>query len=171
MNFIFKCSICEEDFPSIHRHVHHKIPKSLGGTDDKSNLSELCPQCHDLLHNVAYKMVSKKVSYVNLEDMVKVVYNGNLNAVLKCLEYASLVRDEIIKSKETEKNVNDFTEISLKIKVKHKNLLHKWSKNTNISLERLIRSIILKAISDKYSVTIDLHSEEESIKNYKRNGN
>lgn len=32
--------------------VHHVIPASVGGTDDKSNLITLCYRCHDLLHKI-----------------------------------------------------------------------------------------------------------------------
>lgn len=170
MSFVFKCGICSDDFPNIHMHIHHKTPKSLGGTDDASNLIRICPMCHDLLHNTAYKLISKKVSETMLEDMVSLVYDHDLNKVRKCFELARIVRDEIIKSKEETKNQNDYTELTIKIKIRHKSLIHEWAKSCNLSLERLVRSILLKAVSDKYSITIDLHKEEELIKNYVKNG-
>lgn len=169
--YIFKCDVCIGEFPNIHLHIHHKVPRSLGGTDDPSNLANLCPQCHDLLHNVAYKLTSKKVSETMLEDMVSLVYENDLNKVRRCFELAKLVRDELVKSKETAKDPNEYAEITIKLKIKHKRLIHEWAKGCNLSLERFVRSILLKAISDKYSITIDLHNEEESIKNYKKHGN
>lgn len=169
--YTFKCEVCADVCPSIHQHIHHKVPKSLGGTDDPSNLANLCPQCHNLLHNIAYKLVSKKVSITMLEDMAAIVYEQDLTKVKKCLELAMLVRDEIIKSKEVDKDPNEYTEITIKLKLKHKKLIHDWAKQCNLSLERFVRSILLKSISDKYSITIDLHKEEESLKNYKKYGN
>lgn len=170
-NFTFKCDICDDIFPNLHRHVHHKVPQSLGGTDDPSNLAELCPQCHDLLHSVAYKLVSKKVSLTMLEDQVGIVYDRNQEKMRKSFALAYLVRDEIIKSKETERDPNEFTEITVKIRIKHKKLIHDWAKSCNLSLERFVRSLLLKAVSDKYSITIDLHQEEQSVKNFRKNGN
>lgn len=32
--------------------IHHKIPKSLGGTDDIENLIALCRNCHDIEHDL-----------------------------------------------------------------------------------------------------------------------
>ncbi len=30
---------------------HHILPKSLGGTDDESNLAWVCHECHEKIHN------------------------------------------------------------------------------------------------------------------------
>lgn len=32
-------------------HLHHIVPKSLGGTDRESNLAPLCLTCHGRVHN------------------------------------------------------------------------------------------------------------------------
>lgn len=42
-----ECSICGK-FSMCE--MHHKIPLSLGGTNEKSNLIPLCYDCHDELH-------------------------------------------------------------------------------------------------------------------------
>ena len=34
--------------------VHHKIPRSLGGGNEPSNLQTLCVTCHDLWHYNRY---------------------------------------------------------------------------------------------------------------------
>ena len=47
-----KCKICEKKTEFLES--HHIIPKSRGGTDDKSNLIELCSKCHGLAHNVSF---------------------------------------------------------------------------------------------------------------------
>lgn len=43
------CRICGFDKLGW-THLHHIIPKSKGGTDYKSNLIALCPNCHYLVH-------------------------------------------------------------------------------------------------------------------------
>lgn len=106
-----------------------------------------------------------------LEDMAGIVYDRDQEKVRKCMGLAFLVRDELIKSKEIERDPNEYTEITIKLKIKHKKMVHEWAKSCNVSLERFVRSILLKALSDKFSITIDLHNEEASLKNYKKNGN
>ncbi|MGO4270039.1 HNH endonuclease [Paenibacillus sp. TAF58] len=39
----FKCVICEAD---VNLHVHHKIPRNLGGVHHRDNLVTLCASCH-----------------------------------------------------------------------------------------------------------------------------
>ena len=40
MNSVGKCSLCE--YIGHNTHIHHIIPRSRGGSDDDSNLIELC---------------------------------------------------------------------------------------------------------------------------------
>lgn len=160
--------MCQNIFPNIHRHDHHKVPRSLGGSDSPANLVSLCPQCHDLLHNVAYKMISKKVSTITLEDMVRMTYEGDMASVKRSWELASLVRDELIKNKESKLPANEFVDISMQIRHKHKMLLQEMAKSHKISMEAMMRRIILRAISDTHSITIDLKKEEDDIRKFKR---
>ena len=44
----------EEEESSIH--IHHIIPKSIGGTDIDGRLA-LCKKCHDILHNMLPKLM------------------------------------------------------------------------------------------------------------------
>jgi len=168
--YTFKCYSCHEEFPSIHKHVHHKVPQSLGGKDTLDNLVSLCPQCHDLLHNIAYKLVSKKHSISFLEDMVRMVLRDN-NSVKRCMELAFLVRDEIIQQKESEKDPNDFADLYIRMRYKHKKKLHEWAKSTKISLEDLTRNILLRALSDKFNMTIDHSQEAKAVRHNKKHGN
>lgn len=43
-----RCELCGDDRGL---EVHHKIPRSLGGSNDKNNLIVLCGKCHAILHN------------------------------------------------------------------------------------------------------------------------
>lgn len=163
--------MCKEIFPNLHKHTHHKVPKSLGGKDTRENLVDLCPQCHDLLHNIAYKLVSRKQSTVFLEDTAKMVYKNNQGAVERCMELAKLVRDEIIFSRENEKGQNDFVDLNIKMKYKYKKRLHEWAKSSGISLEDMARMIIFRALSEHYNMTIDCKAEANAVRVNKKKGN
>jgi hypothetical protein len=36
-------------------HHHHLKPRSLGGTDDETNLITLCQTCHGIYHNISFR--------------------------------------------------------------------------------------------------------------------
>lgn len=43
------CKLC--DYVGEDTHLHHIIPRSLGGNEDNYNLIELCVPCHNKAHN------------------------------------------------------------------------------------------------------------------------
>ena len=45
-----KCVNCGQEA----YHIHHIIPKSLGGTDRNTNKVPLCDKCHGILHGIEY---------------------------------------------------------------------------------------------------------------------
>lgn len=54
--------------------IHHIIPKKKGGTDEHSNLTYLCPNCHREVH-AGVKDTSKLVTLVDhIGDRWKVLY-------------------------------------------------------------------------------------------------
>ena len=56
MNFLFlismKCDSCNKITESIE--VHHIVPRSKGGGNNKGNLINLCIDCHGKVHNVDF---------------------------------------------------------------------------------------------------------------------
>lgn len=47
-----KCKICDvEKKDDVQFHIHHIVPKSEGGTNDKKNLIEICDDCHFRIHH------------------------------------------------------------------------------------------------------------------------
>ena len=46
------CKTC--NYVGDDTHIHHIIPKSVGGSDDANNLIELCTICHGKAHNVQF---------------------------------------------------------------------------------------------------------------------
>lgn len=45
-----ECTICKWCVDGVNGDIHHIIPKSEGGSDDMSNLTYVCPNCHRMLH-------------------------------------------------------------------------------------------------------------------------
>lgn len=56
------CSNC--GWNEAHGDIHHIHHKAKGGSDDHSNLSYLCPNCHRLAH------VGKLIKFVTLEEQI-----------------------------------------------------------------------------------------------------
>jgi len=48
----FKCQICGSGgrLSNLILEVHHIIPVSKGGSDERDNLQVLCVVCHDIIH-------------------------------------------------------------------------------------------------------------------------
>lgn len=46
----WRCQECGVVVSGSEAHVHHKLPKQLGGSDDLANLITLCAGCHSLKH-------------------------------------------------------------------------------------------------------------------------
>jgi hypothetical protein len=47
------CGVCKEIYNIDLLETHHKIPRSLKGSDDPSNLIDLCAICHTSIHTLA----------------------------------------------------------------------------------------------------------------------
>lgn len=49
---LLECKICRKKTNYLER--HHIVPKSRGGSDDESNLIDICVECHGLAHDVSF---------------------------------------------------------------------------------------------------------------------
>lgn len=162
---IFRCHICDGDFPDIHKHTHHIKPRSLGGTDDPSNLVELCPGCHDALHAIAYKLASKKASPSRIQDQVSIIYKTNIEAQKKCFKLASLVREAILSSAEVEQDPNSLQSVSTVLTKRQKDLVRVFCLDQKISQERFFQQALLKMLKEIYPDKVNnLENEIKSIK-------
>ncbi len=54
------CESCKQECDELHK--HHIVPKSRGGSEDDSNLIELCLTCHGKAHDVSFKSKDGVVS-------------------------------------------------------------------------------------------------------------
>lgn len=57
-----KCSNCGWNEASCD--IHHIVPQSKGGTNDHTNLTNLCPNCHRLAHS------NKLSKFVSIEEQI-----------------------------------------------------------------------------------------------------
>ena len=69
------CNDSRLNLESIYVEVHHIIPRSLGGLDNKENLIQVLPEEHLFFHMLRYKIFRK------IEDMwaVRIMLNGCAN--------------------------------------------------------------------------------------------
>ena len=60
------CEICKKNVEVVE--IHHIASKMCGGTNDKSNLCEICPTCHSLVHRQSlHNGINKKGRRIILE--------------------------------------------------------------------------------------------------------
>jgi len=165
---VFKCECCLDLYPDIHQHIHHRIPRSLGGLDTPSNLVKLCPGCHDTLHNIAYKLLNKKFSQASVIDSLKLIYKDNGAAQKNCLELAVIVRDSVIKGRESVRDPDSLCGISTTLRRIHKNHVTIRCRELNLSQEDYVRGLILSDIKKRFGLALDVPSETIVIKRLKQ---
>ena len=163
INKIFGCGCCKEPFPSLYKHVHHKTPKALGGKDTPDNLIELCPGCHDALHNIAWRMLQPH-QQSKIMDSLHLIYKENTRAKEICLDLASRVRNSMIKNREVGMGPNHLINIGTTLRKTHKVYVEMRTKELRTSQEKYIRSLILADISKRFNIPISNIEEDRMIK-------
>lgn len=81
-------------------HYHHVIPKSLGGTDNKTNLVPLCNSCHGKLHGIEFtsgKLSHSELTRLGLEKARQKGKRIGLEKGTKLITKKSIIAKEIIK--------------------------------------------------------------------------
>ena len=79
-----KCESCKKETEYLES--HHIVPKSRGGSDNKSNLINLCIECHSKAHDVSFsnnrggliKEGSIKAKEKNIEGKIWLQNNNEL---------------------------------------------------------------------------------------------
>jgi len=163
---IFVCGCCSNKFPTIHKNAHHKTPRALGGKDTKDNLIELCPSCHDALHAIAYKMLSKKTSQTQIVDSLALIFSGNVNAQNICMDLALKVRNAQIHAKEEGLSQNHLIQLSLTLRKYFKPLIMNRYRELKLTQESYIRMLILNDLTKRFNLTGISLAEENRLINY-----
>lgn len=68
-----ECKICRKKTDYLES--HHIVPKSRGGSDDESNLINICVECHGLAHDVSFsnnKSGLVKESFDRRKNQIKI---------------------------------------------------------------------------------------------------
>jgi len=164
---IFICGCCSKKLPTLHRHIHHKIPRSLGGKDTQDNLIEICPDCHDALHAIAYRLMDNKTSRTQIIDSIVLIYPSNKKAQDTCLELALNVRNAMILGKEKGLGPNHIVNIGTAIRMYYKPLIAHRVRELNTSQEDYIRGLILADIGKRFNLNISMTEEKRIMSNIK----
>lgn len=144
---------------------HHIIPKSLGGTNDASNLVKLTARQHYIAHLLLYKIYKQKcVNGVDKTPYYKMLgalsamvqfpaaYDDN-GAILRLFKFGSVVYD------------NWKQELSKVLSERSKNRMKNLSNEERLELsEKLSRSLKKKWETCKFPWTGRKHSEETKQK-------
>ena len=154
---VFRCGVCALAFPVMQRHVHHKVPRAVGGKDVPSNLIELCSGCHGALHSVAYRMAGKEPKQKVL-DSVYLLYQGDRQKAQACLELASKVHQELVLQKERGGDPDALAEVATVLRRRHKDILRRHCRDLGLSVEEYLRRLIVKDLLHRHGVQPDLES-------------
>lgn len=157
----FICQICQGAFPEALCHEHHKIPKSLGGSDSPDNMVMLCQTDHQLLHTVAYMMINPK-RYHEVEPTISSIYPGDMAIRLKVMEYANYAAREMALKKEIRKDADQETRLTIELPQLYIQLLRLAAfeiprKNGKpVGISTLLRLMIAEFLSKKFPIRRDL---------------
>lgn len=164
---IFICGCCANKLPTIHRNIHHKLPKALGGKDTQDNLIDLCPNCHDALHAIAHRLRDNRTSRSQILDSIALIYPSNKTAQEICLELALNVRNAMIASQEQGMGPNHLVSISTVLRLYYKPMIANRVRELNTSQEDYLRGLILSDLSKRFNMVISPMEEKRIMKNIK----
>ncbi len=155
----FKCTICGGVYPDSLLHMHHKIPKALGGPDTPDNLVPLCQTDHNLLHSVAYMMVPNKSGGTRVDEIeptLSSIYPDEEPIRKRLIEYAGYAAREMFLKKELRKDENQETRIIVELPILYTQLLKLWGhefpkpNGAPMGVGALVRVILAKELSAKF---------------------
>lgn len=120
-------------------HYHHIIPRSLGGTDNETNLAALCNACHGKLHGLEY--TDGKLSHSELikRGQAKAREQGKrigLKKGQKLTTKKSIIAKEIIKEYSRDFNGNLSDAEVMKICEIARNTYYKYKREIKESLDK-----------------------------------
>jgi hypothetical protein len=147
--------ICRKRFPDALHHLHHKKPKSLGGTDDPSNLVNLDHACHNNLHLLAYMMANPARTH-EVEPTVASIFPTDPEARRALIEYAGWVAREMALKKEIRKEASAEVRTSIDLPARYLELIrlagyekpHPDGRPSGVA--RMVRSWVARALLEKF---------------------
>lgn len=151
----FQCEICLKRFPESLNHEHHKIPKSLGGSDDPKNIAQLDNACHNNLHAVAYMIVNPN-RRGEIEPTLNAIFPTDSNARKRMLVLSQLVAKEMLLKKEIRKEPSAEIRTTLELPSRYMELIrlagydqpHKNGRKAGVN--RIIRQAVAEFLCRKF---------------------
>ena len=145
----FTCYICGADKPNDFRNMHHKVPKSLGGTDANDNLVALCQGCHHGLHAVARMMRNPKRAG-EVRTVVQAEYPDSLSQS-RCLELAQLeCRSKVLNREKVAADTEREIGVKLKLKKPYRDALQLIARDRGLSMADYTRKFMEGHIRSVY---------------------
>jgi hypothetical protein len=128
---------------------HHKVPKSMGGTDAPDNKVNLCPGCHQEMHAVARMMRNpKRVGEV--KTALNMAFPGP-QAQARCVELAQLeCRSKILNRAAVEADTEREIGVALKLKKPYRDALQLIARDRKLSMANYARKIMEEHIRSVY---------------------
>jgi hypothetical protein len=136
-------------------HEHHKVPKSLGGSDEPKNLAQLDNACHNNLHAVAYMIVNQK-RRGEIEPTLNSIFPNDINARQRMLVLSQLVAKEMMLKKETRKEPSAEVRTMLELPSRYLELIRlagydqPHPNGRKAGVNRIIRQAIAEFLSRKF---------------------
>jgi hypothetical protein len=125
------CSVCGKDH---NLEFHHFIPKSDGGTDEETNLSTLCYQCHGIVHGMFRRNI-RELTISGLEKAkARGVKLGNPNP--KAASEKGMIKIKDIANQFAETTKKDIEQILLDKNIKNLREMAKELELRNIKTSR-----------------------------------
>lgn len=151
----FVCEICQKRFPESLNHEHHKIPKSLGGSDEPQNIAQLDNACHNNLHAVAYMIVNPK-RRGEIEPTLNSIFPNDPNSRKRMLILSQLVAKEMLLKKEIRKEPAAEVRTMLELPARYLELIrlagydqpHQNGKRAGVN--RVIRQAVAEFLTRKF---------------------
>lgn len=82
------CGICNRPCTEHLLETHHMVPRGLNGSDDSTNLIDICPICHTSTHVLA-RLIKK--SKVEAENFLASNFAGNKQAQEMLVKLAKVI--------------------------------------------------------------------------------
>lgn len=148
MNEIFNCFICSKTLPIEVKHVHHKNPRSADGSNDASNLVDLCHPDHNNIHMLAIMLGNvKKAGTIN--DLAVTLWPDNPSAQIKAIELAIAIYQGAVLKKDGQLSPEK-SPLSFDLPTEYKEVLKQLAKDHKMGVSNYIRKIILSHIANKH---------------------
>jgi hypothetical protein len=148
---MFFCFICRTTQPKMVLNVHHVRPQAAGGSDDPSNLRELCQRCHDALHSTELALRNPKRAGT-IEDQLATLYPNDTGARVRCLELARHAHHWFRQKREgaLAPNPNATDRIQVSLSSSQKVLLKTAAKDAGMSMADYVTTLVVSHLNNKF---------------------